>query len=381
VDEASYRKYTSLPEGPLRSLIVSSIQPNSSRDGKIDASNFAAVRMKPHEACSLLSGERLCRIHIELGEAYLCRACAVFPRITHTIDGFKETKLSLSCPEAARLVLLEPHLLPPRSAPGHQVTWDETAANQAPLRVYFWQIREFVLALIQNRNYPLWQRMFLLGTFSRRLDALVRGEVTRSFPDLLDDFSRAVTAGGLSDLMEKIPANNQLQLEIVLRLVARRVDGVWSSPRLRTVLNMFVEGVGLSPETSTESQAARYAAAYAEFYQPFFGHHPHMLENYLVNAVLLYLFPFQGNPSAPQADVQPARAFALLAIQFAFIKGLLIGVAGARKHAFSAADVVETVQTAFKHFEHRAHFLPEALASLEARSLDNAQGLTMLLRN
>jgi lysine-N-methylase len=381
VDEASYRKYTSLPAGPLRSLIDSSIQPISCGDGKSNASNFASVRMNPSSACPLLSGDRLCRIQVELGETYLCRTCAIFPRITHIIDGFKETKLSLSCPEAARKVLLDPHLLPHRSALGHQVTWDETQTDPDALRVYFWQIREFVLALIQNRNYPLWQRMFLLGTFSRRLDALVRGEVTRSFPDLLDDFSRAVAAGGLSNLMETIPANNHLQLEIVLQLVEQRVKGTWLSPRLRAVLNRFVEGVGLPPETSKDGHAARYAAAYAEFYAPFFRRHPHILENYLVNTVLLCLFPFQGNICAPQADVQPARAFALLAIQFTLIKGLLIGVAGARKHEFSAADVVETVQSAFKHFEHRADFLPQALASLTARNLDNAQGLTMLLRN
>ncbi len=381
VDQASYRKYRSLPAGPLRSLMDTAIQPLSSRGGKSNASNFASVRMKPSGACPLLSGERLCRIQVELGEDYLCRTCAVFPRITHTIDGFEETKLSLSCPEAARLVLVEPDLLPPVSAPGYQVTWDETATDPVVLRGYFWQIREFVLGLIQNRKYSLWQRMFLLGTFSRRLEALVQGEVTRGFPDLLDDFSRAVASGGLSRLMETIPADNQLQLEIVLRLVARRVNGVWLSPRLRGVLNKFVEGVGHSPEASMDSQAARYAAAYAEFYAPFFRRHPHILENYLINAVLRDLFPFQRNLSAPQADVQPARAFGLLAIQFALIKGLLIGVAGARKHEFCAADVVEIVQTACKHFEHRAKFLPEALAALKARNLDNAQGLTMLLRN
>ena len=79
--------------------------------------------------------------------------------------------------------------------------------------------------------------------------------------------------------------------------------------------------------------------------------------------------------------MQPARAFALLAIQFALIKGPLIGVAGARRQEFCTTDVVHTVQTASKHFEHYKQFLPGAYALLAAKGLDNARGLTMLLGN
>ncbi len=75
------------------------------------------------------------------------------------------------------------------------------------------------------------------------------------------------------------------------------------------------------------------------------------------------------------------REFALLAIQFALIKGLLIGVAGFHKEAFSSEHVVQTVQSASKHFEHHPDFLEEAQALLIANKLDNARGLTMLVRN
>lgn len=381
VDEAAYQKYVNLPAGPLRSLIDSSILRVANGGGEPGAGPFAAVRMLPSGDCPFLSQERLCRIQVEHGESFLCLTCATFPRIMHTIDGLTETKLSLSCPEAARLVLLEPRLLPPAGAPGYRITWDETATNRSALREYFWQIREFVLTLLQNRRYPLWQRMFLLGTFSRRLDAVVRGEVKRSFPDLLRDFSRAVAAGGLCASMETIPADLPLQLKIVIRLIAQRVNNVGISPRLREVLSLFVEGVGHTRKASMDSQVARYASAYAQFYDPFFRRHPHILENYLINAVLRELFPFGPKICDSEAKPEPARAFAMLAIQFALIKGLMIGVAGVRGREFCAADVVRTVQTAFKYFEHNLQFLSRAHALLAARGLDNAHGLTMLLRN
>jgi lysine-N-methylase len=381
VDEAAYKKYVSLPAGPLRALVDTSILRAAKESGQECPAAFATVRMLPSGEFPFHSPERLCRIHVEHGEQYLCRTCATFPRTMYIIDELAETELSLSCPAAARLVLLSPRLLPPAGAPGYQITWDEAATEMTPLRVYFWQIRTFVVTLLQNRRYPLWQRMFLLGTFSRRLDALVRREVNRSFPDLLRAFSRAVAARDLCASMETIQADLALQLGIVLGLIAQRVHNNFVSPRLHEVLGTFAKGVGHSRNASIENQAAGYANAYTQFYEPFFCRHPHILENYLVNAVLRELFPFGQKLFAPLAEPEPSRAFAMLAIQFALIKGLLIGVAGARGRKFCSADVIRTVQTVSKHFEHNQQFLSDAYALLEARGLNNAHGLTMLLRN
>lgn len=101
-------------------------------------------------------------------------------------------------------MLLSSNLLPATVTSGYQLTWDETAATGNTLRPFFWQIRTFVLSLILNRDFPLWQRLFLIGSFCRRLDALSRREAGRSFPEILDDFARAVTAPGLSSSIETI---------------------------------------------------------------------------------------------------------------------------------------------------------------------------------
>jgi len=227
----------------------------------------------------------------------------------------------------------------------------------------------------------LWQRMFLLGSFSRRLEALLRGELKRSVPDVLDDFVRAVSTRGLCDAMEKIPANLPLQLEMVFRLIAERVDNSCIAPRMHEVLSAFCQGIGHSPSATMEGQVARYADAHTQFFAPLFARHPHILENYLLNAALREVFPFGSKLFSPEEDLEPARAFAKIVLPFALIKGLLIGVAGARGRKFCSADVVKTVQVAFKHFEHNQQFLRKAQELLEERGLNNAYGLTMLLRN
>ena len=77
----------------------------------------------------------------------------------------------------------------------------------------------------------------------------------------------------------------------------------------------------------------------------------------------------------------PSYAFALLATDFALIKGMLIGVAGGRKESFSSEHVVQTVQSITKHFEHNSEFVARSHQVLVDRKLDNANGLTLLLRN
>lgn len=109
--------------------------------------------------------------------------------------------------------------------------------------------------------------------------------------------------------------------------------------------------------------------------------HPHILENFLINMIFRKLFPFGTNLFTPESTPEPAKEFAMLATEFALLKGLLIGVAGGRKEAFSTEDVVQTVQTVFKHFEHNMEFLANAHRLLVDKQLDNARGLTMLIRN
>jgi len=246
---------------------------------------------------------------------------------------------------------------------------------------YFWPIREFAINLIRNRTYPLWQRMFLLGSFSRRMEAVVRGEIKGGFPAILHGFSEALGSENLRASIETITADLTNQLGMVLELVQMRAHCALQAPRLAEIIDAFARGVGYGPETTIESMSTKYGTAYERYFVPFFEEHPYILENYLINMIFYKLFPFGAKLFDPRATLEPAKEYALLATDFALIKGLLIGVAGAHKEAFSTEHVVQTVQTAFKHFEHNSAFLVKAHQVLVDKNLNDARGLTMLLRN
>lgn len=70
-----------------------------------DSDGDRVFRLADEKKCPFWGADRLCDIYKELGESYLCRTCALFPRITMDYTSFTEHSLALACPEAARLIV------------------------------------------------------------------------------------------------------------------------------------------------------------------------------------------------------------------------------------------------------------------------------------
>lgn len=58
-----------------------------------------------NQRCAFLNGENLCELYKALGPDALCDTCRMYPRHTEEYEGLRELSLSLSCPEAARMIL------------------------------------------------------------------------------------------------------------------------------------------------------------------------------------------------------------------------------------------------------------------------------------
>ena len=391
--------------------------------------------MNAANKCPLLSVDSLCQIQSECGEDLLPNACKTYPRIIDFVANVEEKSLSLSCPEAARQVLLDPNLFnadlsgagqsSPYSTPGkpfqqnatdtdlrgksvtpgmsqpggsvkpgslteQQLAPGETARKvKAPAGVagidlllfYFWPIRETVLSLVRNRRYPIWQRLFMLGVFCRRMDAISRGELNRTIPDFLDDFAASVSAGGLTAVMDTLPVDREAQLDVVLQLAGMLLQRSNVTPRFEEMVNAFTSGIGNGPSATLESLTAQYTIAHDRYYAPYMAKNPHIMENYLVNTMIRCIFPFGKEAAKPDSTSTMTYQFATLIAQFALMKGLMIGVAGHYREALSTDHVVRTFQPASKHFEHHPEFLKQAYAMLVETKMDGARGLAILTRN
>ena len=383
IDQATYEKYRAVPPGPLRTLLDTNVHRTSEGARALagPSSAFALIQMSTDAKCPLLSADGLCRVHAELGEAYLSHMCATYPRAPYSIHGEEEKALALSCPEAARLVLLNPHLPINAGLQETKAAPCDTDSGSDPWRPHFFAIRDFALQLVRTRSYPLWQRMFLLGLFSRRLDDIVPADLGQKVPQLLAGFTATLASDSLLPAMEALPVDLSQQLDVVLRLAGIHFNPANHPPRFVECLQAFTQGIGNGPGATLDSLTARYVEVHDRYYAPFFQAHPHVLENYLINTIFRCRFPFgiewARNGSAPSMS----REFVQLTALFTLMKGLLIGVAGYHRQQFSVDHVVHTVQAASKHFDHHLDFLKNAHALLVESGMDGARGLSVLLRN
>lgn len=61
---------------------------------------------KQHDgSCAMLNEDGLCSLQLAAGEGALCKTCTLYPRHVEEYEDVREWSLSLSCPEAARIIL------------------------------------------------------------------------------------------------------------------------------------------------------------------------------------------------------------------------------------------------------------------------------------
>ncbi|WP_131997246.1 flagellin lysine-N-methylase [Acidipila rosea] len=383
IDKASYEKYQLLPASALRTKVEQHLllTPEKNSDAY-----YASIQHDSRGFCPFLE-ESLCGLQKKHGPEYLSHTCANYPRSSRQIDGLTEKTLLLSCPEAARLVLLEQNLVPELSAAPvdglrygqfHHLSAEPAGAGDLPM-VYFWQIRSFALLLLRDRSYPLWQRLFLLGVFCKRLSGLVGERQIHLIPKLLEDYSKIVSDLLLGATMEAIAAQPALQLDILLTLLKNRLERSPVNGRLLECVRDFSLGIGFDPASTPAALLSRYLGANTRYFRPWFVQNELLFENYLSNYVFAHLFPF-GSPG-PEQGLHIYREYMLLCVHYAMIKGLLIGIAGRYQSAFDTACALKLIQSLAKDIEHSAQSVEQIVDFLETSHLDNTNGMTVLLRD
>ena len=109
--------------------------------------------------CSMLNAQGLCDLQLALGEQALCYTCDMYPRHMEEYRDVREYSLSLSCPEAARMVVMreEPYHFLREEYPGYDDPEDYEDFDDA-LYERLVESREEMYQLAQDRSFSIWER-------------------------------------------------------------------------------------------------------------------------------------------------------------------------------------------------------------------------------
>ena len=114
--------------------------------------------------CPFLNKEKTCDIYINIGEENLCYTCQQYPRYTEEFGSLREIGISLSCPEAARIMLNNDKKVTFELSENEEVVSSYNDIN-AQLFIELLKSRNIVMDMLQDRDIDLRKRVALALLF------------------------------------------------------------------------------------------------------------------------------------------------------------------------------------------------------------------------
>ncbi|HEX6244461.1 MAG TPA: flagellin lysine-N-methylase [Polyangiales bacterium] len=333
--------------------------------------------------CSFLDEQRLCSLQKRFGERILSHTCASYPRSVAAIGNRRELAGSASCPEVARQLLLHADALElvelPARAFSHKPGLQLASHPVHPYLRYHEEIRDLVLALLSQSEYPLPARLFMVAYFAQRtLDTLHRDVKVLDEARLLAEMERIHSPAlrrALHDQFEKLPIDPATASRLVLALTSARGCVKGFDQLVLEVITSY-GGTGPAMEQGRfEVPAAALVQAYLENKQAW-SHSAARIDGYLTN-VAKNFWVCEWYAQAPNLLVHQLKLLVRIAVTRFLLLGhpaLRAAQNGTPEEQGRALDqaVVEVVHRLTRAFDHDPpfkHRLQEGLVDDKLTSL------------
>ena len=174
IDEESLEKYEKY-EGALGNRLRDSI------DWK------EGCFLQHDKRCAFLNEQNLCDLHMEAGEHMLCDTCRDYPRHKEEFEGVREASLSLSCIEAAKIIL-------GCTEPVQFVSMEDEEEDEEfedfdyLLYTKLSDSREKMLKILQNRDVDIMMRISLVLDLAQKLQDALDNEEIFKMDDIMEEF-------------------------------------------------------------------------------------------------------------------------------------------------------------------------------------------------
>lgn len=150
--------------------------------------------------CPFLNKEKTCDIYINIGEENLCYTCQQYPRYTEEFGSLREIGISLSCPEAARIMLNNDKKVTFELSENEEVVSSYNDIN-AQLFIELLQSRNIVMDMLQDRDIDLRKRVALALLFVDEIQEKIDESEIKEIKYVREKYSDKLF---LEELLEKL---------------------------------------------------------------------------------------------------------------------------------------------------------------------------------
>jgi lysine-N-methylase len=377
LDKKTYLEYKKAHDKELKPIFDKMV--NRKHNQKSDGF-YGKIKMESNGRCPFLDEKNLCKIYLRLGEEALSDTCTFYPRLVHRVDGTFERSATMSCPEIARLVLLNPDGIAFENIKEDQennIKIDKIFDTEGHLYMnkpqrYFWDIRIFSLSLLQNRKYNLGERLIILGIVYKKIEELCLNKSAKEIPLMLEKMGSMIEKGEFKEELEKIPVNIQIQMRIAKELTDKKVLQGINSNRYLQCLKETLLGINYKTGEKLENILKKYEENYNDYLIPYLKEKEYILENYLVNEYFKELMPFGTFKSMWDSYI-------FLCVLYSMVMLHLIGMAGHHK-GLNDDLTLKAIQSFSKVVLHNSKYIQGIIRLLKDNGYDSLAHMSILIK-
>jgi len=349
IDKLTFRQYYRVKDISMLNKFKKHVYLNEDcYDTEVD---YGRLKVDDRKWCPFLDDDKYCNIYKNLDESYLSNVCSSFPRVINKVNGDFEVSLFLSCPEAARLVLLNDEKITYRPSSvklGKHIltnildTTDKMFENSVVEN--FIHIRADILTLLQDRTKTICERLYLLGEYIEELEENPNANL--SFESQVDmSGNMGLQLSFFQSLIDELSEEN-VDSESFNELT-RRVKDSLLNDEFHTLKDKVV---------NYKKTKSAHAAIFSTTLDLVF-------ENELVNFTYQNLFPLSEIYSI-------FDQYMMLIIRHAFMRFYLLGNYE-WSHESTMEDTVMIISKFTKTIDHHRHFLEHVYAQMKQKEYDH----------
>ncbi len=241
------------------------------------------------ENCPFLTGEKLCEIHQTLGEDYLCHTCKEFPRYTQTFLSLKEIGISLSCEEAAKIILEQRgEMVFEQDEDDEEAEVDEWVTEDT--LALFLTCRDCVFALLENRAFDLGTRLALGISFAEAIQQKIDEDEMESLESICNQYRSQTFLETKVTELKQVVAEDEAYVPRLYHYVKTYSELQHMHENDPLALNKTLARLGTDKagEDAYLAQQKRFNGAYPTLSEPFKNITHYFVFRYMMRSIFDY---------------------------------------------------------------------------------------------
>lgn len=367
LDKASVNRYLKSSRIEIKTLATDNIITTKNSYAK-----WGKIKLSGGTSCAFLDEKRLCKIHKDLGAAALSPTCATYPRINLQFKQEEQKSVTISCPEAARLLLTQPDAMLLQQST--QIRKHEIKALDYPLEN---KLLNLMCANIANvcevHMDEAFYAMANLFLYKEKLagapDSASKAE--DYFFQLIGDLEQGNIAAQLSQIAPDYSLQWALLMRLQVYLSAKAGMRSWETLNhyVAKLIHILTEG---AKNNNTELSMQRLDTVWNAKVMPWLSERPHLMSNYIQYRIYHDRFPSENSTNLlPQLYLLVAEWFLLKSVIAACVE--LVG-------EVVEEDIINIIYSYHAVTKHDAKSTVAFVEQIEKTKVNDDLSLIYLLR-